>query len=275
MFRKKRITSQTIIICCLLLLVFLSVSCQTSTQEVEEVSIIQKDQEWDLLWVTDSSGSGVADIYGEFIAQDLGIQVNVLDKWKGGLAAGRLLKALQGETTNNYDLDRMREYVREAEVIVIYGNPEQSVSDNNPWDWNCGQDFSKCYVNACEMDTFKKYIEDLKEIYSIIFSLREGKPTIIRAIDAYNPRLVSQCTPDGLFDECRQCWENYNDAIHQAADEMGVPVANVFDAWNGLDHTEDPNDKGYTQSDKAHANKAGATVIAELLRDLGYETIIP
>ena len=275
MFRKKRITSPTIIVFYLLLLVFLSVSCQTSTQEVEAVPITQEDQELDLLWVTDSSGSGVADIYGEFIAQDLGIQVNVLDKWQGGLAAGRLLEALQGETTNNYGLGRMREYVLESEVIVIYGNPEQSVSEDNPWDFNCGQNLSKCYVNACEMDTFEKYIGDLKEIYSIIFSLREGKPTIIRAIDAYNPRIVSLCTPDGLFDECRQCWENYNDAIHQAADEMGVPVANVFDAWNGLDHTEDPNDKGYTLSDKTHPNKAGATVIAELLRDLGYETIIP
>lgn len=250
-------------------------SCQTSAQEVEEGSITYDNQELDLLWVTDSSGWGVANIYGEFIAQDLGMKVNVLDKWKGGLAAGRLLNALRGETTDEYDLDRMRDYVQDAEIIVIYGNPEQSVSDDNPWDWNCGQDFSECYVTACEMDTFEKYIADLKEIYSIIFSLRKGKPTIIRAIDAYNPKLIRQCKPDGAYTECLLCWENYNRAIHMAADEMGVPVANVFDAWNGPDHTEDPNDKGFTQADKIHPNEAGATVIAELLRDFGYEAVIP
>ncbi len=98
---------------------------------------------------------------------------------------------------------------------------------------------------------------------------------MIRAFDAYNPRLVSQCLPDGVFDECRACWENYNKAIHIAADEMGVPVANVFDAWNGIDHTEDPNEKGYVRDDGEHPNEKGADVIANLIRNLGYEMVIP
>jgi hypothetical protein len=232
-------------------------------------------EEWDLLWVSDSSGWNVADIYGEYLTEDLGIKVNVLDKWKGGLPAGKLLKALQGEKTGDNDLDKIREYVEQAEIIVIYGNPEWSGSDENPGDWNCGQHISKCYVNACNMDTFEVYIEHLKEIYSIIYEIRKGKPTMLRAFDAYNPKLVSQCTPDDVFNACRACWENYNKAIHQAADEMGVPVANAFDAWNGLDHTEDPNDKGFTQSDRIHPNKKGAAVIAGLLRDIGYEMVTP
>ena len=60
-----------------------------------------------------------------------------------------------------------------------------------------------------------------------------------------------------------------------AADEMGIPVAGVFDEWNGPDHTEDPVLKGYTQEDKIHPGEKGAGVIAGLLRDLGYQTMMP
>jgi FAD/FMN-containing dehydrogenase len=210
-------------------------ACQASPPEIAEMSAVIEEAEWDLLWVTDSSGWGVAEKYGKFISDDMGVPVNVMDKWKG----------------------------------------ELSISENSPMDWNCAHQLEKFYVNTCGMETFELYIEHLKEIYSIIFELREGKSTIIRAIDAYNPHLANKCAEDGVMDECVACWENYNNAIHQAADAMGVPVANVFDAWNGPDHTEDPVDKGYTRSDNIHPNDTGAAVIAKLLRDLGYEATIP
>ena len=56
---------------------------------------------------------------------------------------------------------------------------------------------------------------------------------------------------------------------------MGVPIANAFDAWNGIDHNEDPVEKGFTQEDDIHPNELGARVIAQLLRELGYEPIVP
>lgn len=257
---------------------------ETATEEVvvtEEAAETEEDQgllgdTWDLLWISDSSGWGVADIYGQYIAEDNDVEVNVMDNWQGGLSAGRILQGLKEQNTHNLDLDKLNESIAEAEVIVIYGNPEDSHDPNNPWDWNCGQTtLVSCYVNNCAMESFSQYISDLKEIYSIIFEIRQGKPTIIRAIDAYNPNLVSHCQPDGMFDDCLACWENYNLAIHQAADEMGVPVAPVFDAWNGLDHTENPVEKGYTREDDTHPSDLGATVIADLLRELGYESITP
>ena len=232
-------------------------------------------QEWDLLWVSDSSGWGVADIFAAYLAEDLGININVMDKWMGGLSAGEILMPLKGEPTYNMDLEKMRTYFHEAEIIVMYGNPLKSISEDHPMDWNCGTDaLQACYVNSCGMETFGLYIEHLKEIYAIILSERDGEPTMIRTFDAYNPTIVQQCTPDGVFDACLECWENYNKAIHQAADEMGVPVANVFDAWNGPDHREDPNEKGYTK-DGVHPNETGAKAIADLLRAIGYQMIIP
>jgi lysophospholipase L1-like esterase len=86
--------------------------------------------------------------------------------------------------------------------------------------------------------------------------------------------LTCHRSPDGVFDVCLEFWKNNNNAIHQAAHEMGVPVAKIFDAWNGLDHRDDPNDKGYTK-DGVHPNETGARVIADLLREIGYEMVIP
>jgi hypothetical protein len=255
--------------------VVLLTGCQTRSSQISGEGLKIQEDTWDLLWVTDSSGWGVAEIYGQYIAEDNDVEVNVFDSWVGGLSAGRILQGLKEKNTSNFDLDKLRERIADSEVIVIYGNPEDSLDPSNPFDFNCGTSFSQCYVNNCSMDSFSKYIADLKEIYTIIFEIRQGKPTIIRAIDAYNPRLVSACQPDGAFDVCVECWETYNKAIHQAADEMGVPIANVFDAWNGKDHLDDPVAKGYTQEDKIHPSVEGATVIAQLLRDLGYEPIMP
>ena len=71
-------------------LVILMTGCQSGTsQNPQEVRI--EEETWDLLWVSDSSGWGVADIYGEYIAEDNNVEVNVIDSWQGGLSAGSIL----------------------------------------------------------------------------------------------------------------------------------------------------------------------------------------
>ena len=63
--------------------------------------------------------------------------------------------------------------------------------------------------------------------------------------------------------------------IHQVAAEKKIPVAEVYAAFNGPSHDEEPMDKGYIQSDGEHPSEAGAKAIAELLRKLGYVPIVP
>lgn len=257
-------------------LLVITSGCSVFADGKSEKSVMIEEETWDLLWVSDSSGWNVAEIYGEFIAKDNQVEVKVNDMWKGGLSAGRILQGLTDQNTYDYDLDHLREYIDESEIIVIYGNPEDSINPSNPMEWNCGQsDIEDCYVTDCRPETFSTYVNDLKAIYAQIYEIRKGKPTIIRAIDAYNPLLLSQCQVDGVLDVCVTCWETYNEAIHQAADEMNVPVARVFDAWNGMDHRESPVEKGYTQPDNIHPNQEGAEVIAQLLRELGYQAILP
>ena len=248
------------------------VSTTAPPQEEKSINLMEME-EWDLLWISDSSGWDVAKLYAAQIEADTGIRVNLYDYWDGGLSAGAVLDILDGGSTPNAKLARLPELIPEVEVVVFYANPAESIDDENPWDCNCGTDPSKTYVNSCDIETLALYIQHLEAIYQHILDLRAGQPTIIRAYDAYNPTLA-RWIDDGTFEACKTCWETYNLAIHQAADSYTIPVANVYEAWNGPEHDEDPNDKGYTK-DGEHPNELGALVIAEQLRLLGYEPVIP
>lgn len=254
-----------------LILALLLAACSTQTKG--KAADLQEMEEWDLLWISDSSGWDVAEIYAAYIEEDTGIPVNVYDYWDGGLSAGTVLDILEGGDHPDAQLDKIPELIPEVEVIVFYTNPEESLDPQAPMDWNCAHSSAKTYVNACEMDTFALYTQHLVSIYEHIFDLRDGQPVIIRAFDAYNPTLA-RWEKDGTFDACQVCWGNYNTAIHQAAAKFNIPVAKVYDAWNGPDHDQDPNDKGYTK-DGIHPNELGAQVIAEELRKLGYDPVAP
>jgi hypothetical protein len=228
--------------------------------------------EWDLVWISDSSGWDVAQVYADYIEEDTGKTVIVHDLWVGGLAAGDILASLNGNPPPNIlEYQQMLEFVPEAEVIVIYGNPTASFDEDNTWDFNCVG--GTLYVNNCDLEAFNVYIDDLSAIYQKIFELRDGKPTIIRAFDAYNPIIPNRVGTEG-YEPCMACWKTYNQAIHMAAEQNNVPVAAVFEAWNGLDYSKNPVDLGYTK-DSEHPSALGAEVIAQALRELGYDPVTP
>jgi lysophospholipase L1-like esterase len=119
-----------------------------------------------------------------------------------------------------------------------------------------------------------KSIENLKAIYEAIFALRNGESTIIRAVGFYNP-VISEHRERHMEAECTQCWETFNSAIQQAADEFNIPFVSVYDAFNGVNHDEDPREKGYIGGDGVHTSEQGKQVIADLLSEAGYEPVEP
>ena len=231
-----------------------------------------EESEWNLVFFSDSSGWGVADRYAAYIEEDLGVTVEVHDLAASSLSAGSVLAALRGETSPYPSSVDVAGLVREAEVVIVYGNPLESRSETHRGDWNLVG--SKPYAKDCPPETFDAYQADLGAIYEEIRALRGDTPILIRAFDAYNP-LYSVYREQGVYDECVQCFENYNDAIHQAAAAHGVPLARVYDAFNGPNHGEDPREKGYIREDGRHTTAAGREVIAGLLRELGYEYTVP
>ena len=54
-----------------------------------------------------------------------------------------------------------------------------------------------------------------------------------------------------------------------------MPVARVFEAFNGPEHDQDPRDKGYIGGDGVHTTALGRQVIADCLRELDYGFVNP
>jgi hypothetical protein len=245
-----------------------------SSSEVSEV--------WDLVYISDSTGMGVAVEYADRIERDLGVQIEVHDLCGGGLSARKILDALRGKDRwmsclSNTIIEPVP-FIEEAEVIVVYGNWFDSETAEHPWDWNCAIGFEPhqfCQeTTSCGPETFAQYEANLAAIFDEIFAIRGGKPVILRTADWYLPwgplETWREC---GHEEICKQCLLNWADAIHRVADEYGVPVAGLLKAFSGPDlDLEMPRE---FIRDDVHPSDQGAAAIADVLADLGYEPVAP
>jgi len=229
---------------------------------------------WDLVYISDSTGFGVAAKYADNIEKDTGKTVRVKNYALPGLSALRVLNALQAEPEDlsNYPFQSIRKDFSEAEVIVFFANPR-----GNPSRGGVEGGMEHCIrldqpPDDCTFRLYEPYVENLKAVYEEILTLRNGKPTIIRAVDFYNP-LISLHRENNMETECTHCFETFNIAVRKAAEAFNVPLISVYDAFNGTDHNEDPREKGYIGSDGEHTTDKGQQVIADLLSEAGYEPI--
>ena len=229
----------------------------------------------DLVWISDSVGWGVARFYAQRIREDLGVAVRVRDKWEGDLTAVAVLQRLR---TPGHPWIRL---IRNAEVVFVSGNAAGSAIVKG----------GNCVTTGCQRPKavgprpFRPYVAILKAIHKRIFEIRRGKPVIMRSANWYVP-VISHAPNNpfyqhvswdgcGITAVCTRQFECLASAIAKAAAAYGVPVADVYTAFNGSGHREDPVDKGYIDTDGIHVNDAGRAVFAETLAALGYEQVTP
>jgi len=269
------------------LLIFFLVSCAGPAPEQQPIvspnvptpsPIPEEVDTWDLVYISDSSGLGVQYYLADYIEEDLGITVTIQDYVEGSLSAQQVLYAIRGETEklSSTKLEDLREIVAEAEMIVLFANPaEIEGKEDVEGPLVACIKYRACIppVN-CEPEVYNPYIEILNEIYKEIFSLRDGKPTIIRATDFFNP-LIDGHKFCEMENECTRCWETFNNAVRIAAEDNNIPFVSVYDLFNGGNHDEDPVEKGLIGNDYIHASKDGIIAIADLLREAGYDPIGP
>jgi len=226
------------------------------------------DAVWHLVVIGDSSLWGLGKAFAAQIEKDVGVTVVLQDFALPALSAGTVLQVLQTGETSNLRLQALPAALKEAEVVVMFVNPLDSVDPEKPLD------LDGCFVSSapssCEPASFEKWTTDLKAIWAEILKLREGQPTILRATDLYNP-LVSPWNEHGVFEACTECWENMSDAARLAAEAYDIPFLSRLDAFNGVNHDEDPRAKGYIRSDGEHPSDLGCQYTAELLSQMGYE----
>ncbi len=243
-------------------------------------------KEWDLLILSNSSNWGVGQYYAKLIEADMHVKVNLHDCWVGSLSIFQILQALQkGQSLDPYTRDKYckqpwSDIVKEAEVMVLFGGPENSdppigagtcveggyaYKDKLP-DFEA---YKNSLLASCAPEKWTTYKTHLGLVINEIYKLREGRPLILRMTDLYIP-VHSSWVKFGMDEVCTACLVALSEAVRQVATEHGVPVADTMNGFNGDDHLSDPVDLGYIMNDGIHPSDKGAQYLAAVLQQTGY-----
>jgi hypothetical protein len=228
---------------------------------------------WDLLWVSDSTGSGGTPWqYADLIRKDVDVEVDVTDGWMMSLGAGIILDTLRGRNDGilyaySGTIDLV-EAVREAEVIVVSGNPASVLPEGHVY---CPTECSPP-PDPCDAEMWAAYEATLQGIFDEIFKIRDGKPVILRTHDYYLPwGPVAAWEGCDCLELCLQCENEFSAAIHRAAASRGVPVADYHTTFSGPD-----GDKVLPKEatpDGMHPSPEFSAELARVMAALGYEPV--
>jgi len=221
------------------------------------------DTVWHYMVIGDSEAWGFYDYYAQHLEKDLGAKVEKISYALPGLDCAYLLEKVKTSTA-------WRANLAQAEVITFEANPTPRIGwyhINGP---GSGDQHRKDHSDAA----FAAYQADMEAVLSEILALRKGQPTLIRAQNFYCP-IYSDWKRMGIYEECQAVFTRVNQSLEQAAAKYGVPTADIYSAFNGPAHDEDPNDKGLIGWDGLHASTLGYQVMADIFRRLGYEFIVP
>lgn len=247
---------------------------QQGHQSAPAAGTLDTSEPWDLVWFSDSGGWGVADLWAAQIEEDLGVEVRVHDHAVGSLSAVEVLDSLSEPSGGFTRLGDTRDEVTKAEIIVVYGNPQDSGASDALETCVSTSPIPRDPPTIYSGEGLEPYREILESIYERVFALVGDRPVIVRAIDLYNP-VLADWRLAGIEAECTDGWEAWSDTMRAAAAEFGVPLVSMYDAFNGPDHTADPRLEGYIASDGEHLLPPGREVAAAALHEAGYEPIAP
>lgn len=130
------------------------------------------DAVWDLVVIGDSSLWGHGEAIAKQIEKDMGVKVNLEDFALPVLSAGKVREALETGKSANVRLEKLPEAVKNAEMVVMFTNPRDSVL---PWGTT---EMDACFrsgdpgPDACSSTYFDMYTADLKAIWQKIIALR-------------------------------------------------------------------------------------------------------
>jgi lysophospholipase L1-like esterase len=197
--------------------------------------------------------------YATYVNTDTGSNVTTLNLGIPGWHSGDLLDALRNNLV-------FRNQVLGSEIVTwdIGGNDLASAHDSFTAGTCGGTDNQDCLRSA--VSTFEP---NWDAIVIELLKLRDPSKTILRTMDIYNPYVAADMKA-GIFATIEPYLDEVNNHIHTNAQANGIPVADVHQAFNGADGTQDPIAAGLIAADNFHPNDAGHKVIADQLRTLAY-----
>jgi lysophospholipase L1-like esterase len=221
-----------------------------------------------------SLGRGYVPLYAKAVANDNGVTVNKYNFGVPGWTSLDLRNALSSNAV-------FRLAAFSSKVITVnVGGSELSAARGLYKQGTCGGVDNEDCLHAAVLALETNW----DSILDSILALRHNRPTVVRAMDIYNPYVnvdkASDTWPaggDGVsdFNELKPYLDDINAYIAGASTAKGVLVAPVYAAFNGANGDEDPNDKALLAFDHFHPNNSGHALIASLLRSLGYSTVTP
>ncbi|MCX5973545.1 MAG: copper amine oxidase N-terminal domain-containing protein [Coprothermobacterota bacterium] len=221
------------------------------------------DTVWHYVVMGDSEAWGFHQYYATSIAKDLGSTVEVISRTDLGQDCVSQLKLVKTSTSWRADLAK-------AEIITFESNPTPYLGWYMVTGPGTGPDHEKDFSDQA----FAKYKADMSAIADEILTLRKGQPTLIRTQQFYCP-IYSDYKKWGILEEIIPVWARINQILAEVATEHGFLSADIFSAFNGANHQEDPRDKGWIGGDGEHTSLEGQILIADVFRRLGYEFIVP
>jgi len=224
----------------------------------------------DLVYISNSAGIGVAEKYGKLAGEALGREVRVHDHTGMG-SLTQLLRLVKSSLADE---------VAGAEIIVVFGDggdlvdalPRPNILTCIEAPGDPGSEWETPVVPTVE--DWRAYRDVWDQMYDEIWDLREGRPTILRAQDVWNP-FLAQWREAGIEPECTATWEIQTQVVREAAEANNAVFVAVFDVFNGPNHDEDVVAKGWIGDDGIHPNDRGRAAIAEALAAVGFEASEP
>jgi lysophospholipase L1-like esterase len=228
------------------------------------------DTTWDMVVLGDSlvadDYSVLPEAYAARIEEDLGVEVEIQNLAVGGETTKSLLANVQ-------KYPWYREPLQEAEVVLIsVGGGDLPGMAKRFFDGECG--------GADNQDCLRQQLEESQvnwdALLSEIASLAEPHETLIRPIIPgvleYYARVYKD-QPEEV-----EVYNSYVVALYEhmarSCAERGIPVLDLYALYDGPDADPSLPDLAGT-GDGVHVSNEGDAVIAELLRDLGYEFVRP
>lgn len=203
--------------------------------------------------------SYVAD-YAAWLRSETGSAVEVTNLAVAGWTSRDLLDALTGDP-------EMRAAVAAAHVLTwdIGGNDMLAALAAFLQGTCGGIDGQDCVRDA--VDTA---VDNGDAVLDELLRLRDGESDGLRTIGLYLPFMEDPRVAPYL-DELRPYLDEFNERLTRSAQERGVEVADVADAFHGADGDRDPVARGLISEDGLHPSDRGHQVIAEHIAALGLE----
>jgi len=155
--------------------------------------------------------------------------------------------------------DKLRKQLAEAEIVTLWTSDQIGL-----------EMVLNRYLDECPSEVYKSVLE---EIVEEILSLHGDNNINILLFEHYDfPGTTERSLV--YFDARNRCTKVYNEIVHSVADMHGITVVPLYEAFNGADGNENPGEKGLLK-DGVHTNPSGDALIADILRDLDYDTVAP